>query len=86
MVLVLPVFFKILRFKITYMKQLKKKFVKDVHKFAEIGEVIYVEIKNIDTKSKKCILSIKDLDLLVFKTSPFNRTWVFLRIPLTGTN
>ena len=47
---------------LVHISEMSEKFVKDVHKFAEIGEVIYVEIKNIDTKSKKCILSIKDLN------------------------
>lgn len=47
---------------LVHISEISDKFVKDVNKYANIGEVIYVEIKNIDYKTKKCILSVKDLN------------------------
>lgn len=47
---------------LVHISEISDKFVKDVNKFAELGEIIYVEIKDIDHKTKKCILSVKDLN------------------------
>lgn len=47
---------------LVHISEISDKFVKDVHKYANIGETIYVEIKDIDKKTKKCILSVKDLN------------------------
>ncbi len=45
-----------------HISEITEKFVKDVNNYAKIGEKIYVEIKEIDSKSKKCILSVKGLN------------------------
>lgn len=47
---------------LVHISEISDKFVKDVHKYANIGETIYVEIKDVDYKTKKCILSVKDLN------------------------
>ncbi len=45
-----------------HISEITEKFVKDVNNYAKIGEEIYVEIKNIDSDNKKCILSVKGLN------------------------
>lgn len=52
-----------------HISEISDKFVKDVHKYAEIGETIYVEIKDIDGATKKCILSVKDLNYRIDENS-----------------
>lgn len=47
---------------LVHISEVSERFVKDINKFAELGETIYVEIKSIDEQSKKCILSIKELN------------------------
>lgn len=47
---------------LVHISEISDKFVKDVHKCANIGEIIYVEIKNIDNNNKRCILSVKELN------------------------
>lgn len=47
---------------LVHISQISDKFVENVNNYANIGETIYVEIKELDTKSNKCILSIKDLN------------------------
>ncbi|MCR4581857.1 MAG: S1 RNA-binding domain-containing protein [Bacilli bacterium] len=45
-----------------HISEITDKFVSDVNKFANIDEKIYAEIKSIDDKSKKCILTVKGLN------------------------
>ena len=45
-----------------HISEITEKFVKDVNNYAKIGEKIYVEIKEIDSNSNKCILSVKGLN------------------------
>lgn len=45
-----------------HISEISEKFVKDVNNYAKIGEQIYVEIKELDSASNRCILSIKDLN------------------------
>lgn len=45
-----------------HISQISEKFVENVNNYANIGETIYVEIKELDAESNKCILSIKDLN------------------------
>lgn len=47
---------------LVHISEISEKFVKDINNYATMGETIYVEIKAIDEKSKKCILSVKDLN------------------------
>ena len=47
---------------LVHISEITEKFVKDVNNYAKIGEEIYVEIKNIDSENKKCILSVKGLN------------------------
>lgn len=47
---------------LVHISEISEKFVKDVTKYAQIDEKIYVEIREINEESKKCILSIKDLN------------------------
>lgn len=47
---------------LVHISEITEKFVKDVNNYAKIGEQIYVEIKDIDTKNKKCILTVKGLN------------------------
>lgn len=45
-----------------HISEITEKFVKNVNFYAKIGETIYVEVKEIDEKTKKCILTIKGLN------------------------
>lgn len=45
-----------------HISEITEKFVKDVNNYARIGEKIYVEIREIDSDSNKCILSVKGLN------------------------
>lgn len=45
-----------------HISEITEKFVKDVSKYANVGESIYVEINDIDKKNKKCILTVKGLN------------------------
>jgi len=45
-----------------HISEITEKFVSDVNKFAKIDENIYAEVKEIDKKNKKCILSVKGLN------------------------
>lgn len=47
---------------LVHISEITEKFVKDVNNYAKIGEQIYVEIKDIDEKNKKCILTVKGLN------------------------
>jgi len=45
-----------------HISEITEKFVNDVNRFAKIDENVYVEVKSIDKKNKKCILSVKGLN------------------------
>lgn len=45
-----------------HISEITEKFVKDINNYAKIGESIYVEIKELDPKSDRCILSVKGLN------------------------
>lgn len=45
-----------------HISEITDKFVSDVNKFANVDENVYAEIKSIDDKNKKCILSVKGLN------------------------
>lgn len=45
-----------------HISEVSEKFVKDIHNYANIGEMIFVEIKEIDETNNRCILSIKELN------------------------
>ena len=47
---------------LVHISEISEKFVKDVTKYANIGETIYVEINSIDESTKKCILTVKGLN------------------------
>lgn len=47
---------------LVHISEITEKFVKDIKQYANKGETIYVEIKEIDDSSKKCILSVKGLN------------------------
>ena len=47
---------------LVHISEITEKFVKDVNTYAKIGETIYVEVKEINVKNKKCILTIKGLN------------------------
>lgn len=47
---------------LVHISEITEKFVKDVNNYAKLNEEIYVEIKEIDTNSKKCILTVKGLN------------------------
>jgi len=45
-----------------HISEITDKFVSDVNKFALEGENVYAEVKSIDNKNKKYILSVKGLN------------------------
>lgn len=45
-----------------HISEITEKFVKDINNYAKVGELIYVEIKEIDQNSNRCILSVKGLN------------------------
>ena len=45
-----------------HISEITDKFVSDVNKFASEGENVYAEVKSIDNKNKKLILSVKGLN------------------------
>lgn len=45
-----------------HISEISDRFVKDVKKYADVGEEIYVEILTINVDGKKCTLSIKDIN------------------------
>ena len=45
-----------------HISEIKDGFVKDITECAQIGEQIFVEILTIDNDTKKCVLSVKDLN------------------------
>jgi general stress protein 13 len=45
-----------------HISEITDKFVNDVNRFATKGENVFAEIKSIDDKNKKCILSVKGLN------------------------
>ena len=47
---------------LVHISEITDKFVSDVNNYAKIGETIYVEIKEIDYESGKCILTVKGLN------------------------
>lgn len=54
---------------LVHISEISEKFVKDVNNYAKIGEVIYVEIKDINADNNHCILSVKDLNYRVDNNS-----------------
>ena len=54
---------------LVHISEISEKFVKDITKYANIGEVIYVEIKEINKDTNKCILSVKDLNYRIDENS-----------------
>ncbi len=50
-----------------HISEITEKFVKDVNKYATIGETIYVEINDVDYENKKCILTIKGLNYRIIE-------------------
>ena len=49
-------------FGLVHISEISEKFVKDINSYVNIGETIYVEIKDIDKENNKYILSIKGLN------------------------
>lgn len=47
---------------LVHISEITEKFVRDINKYAKLGEVIYVEIKEIHPESNRCILSVKGLN------------------------
>lgn len=47
---------------LVHISSITDKFVKDINKYAKIGEEIFVEITEIDPKDNKLILSVKGLN------------------------
>lgn len=47
---------------LVHISEITEKFVRDVNNYAKVGEKIYVEIKEVDLESNKCILSVKGLN------------------------
>lgn len=47
---------------LVHISEITEKFVKDINNYAKIGETIYVEVKEIDPVSNRCILSVKGLN------------------------
>ncbi len=45
-----------------HISEITEKYVKNIKNYAKIDETIYVEIKEIDERAKKCILSVKGLN------------------------
>lgn len=45
-----------------HISEISEKFVKDVNNYAKVGEIIYVEIQEINPENNHCILSVKDLN------------------------
>lgn len=45
-----------------HISEITDKFVRNINNWAEVGETIYAEIVSIDENTKKCILTIKDLN------------------------
>lgn len=45
-----------------HISEISEKFVKDVSKYANIGETIYAEVNCIDELNKKCVLTVKGLN------------------------
>ncbi len=45
-----------------HISEISDKFVKDTNRYAEIGEEIYVEIKEINESNNHCVLSVKDIN------------------------
>ena len=54
---------------LVHISEISEKFVKDINKYADIGEVIYVEIKEIIEGTNRCILSVKDLNYRIDENS-----------------
>lgn len=57
-----------------HISEISDKFVRNVNSYAEIGETIYVEIKSVDKRNKRCILSIKDLNYRINDDSKVKET------------
>lgn len=47
---------------LVHISEITEKFVKDVNSYAKLNEEIYVEIKEIDETTKRCILTVKGLN------------------------
>ncbi len=45
-----------------HISEITEKFVKDVNKYASVGEKIFVEINSINEDNKTCILTVKGLN------------------------
>lgn len=53
---------------LVHISEITERFVKDINNYAKVGEKIYVEIKEIDAQSNKCILSVKGLNYRIDDT------------------
>ena len=45
-----------------HISEITEKYVKNINNYAKLKETIYVEIKAIDDKNRRCILSVKGLN------------------------
>jgi len=59
---------------LVHISEITEKFVKDVNKYAKVGETIYVEINSIDYKKKKCILTVKGLNYRIVENPKIRET------------
>ena len=50
-----------------HISEITEKFVRDIATYANISEKIYVEIKEINSNTKKCILTVKGLNYRIRK-------------------
>ncbi len=47
---------------LVHISEISNRYVTDINKYVNIGEHIYVLIKEIDYNNKRCVLSIKDIN------------------------
>lgn len=45
-----------------HISEIRNSFIKDISKFADIGEKVFAEVKSIDNEKKQIILSVKNLN------------------------
>lgn len=50
------------KYGLIHISEITEKFVKDINNYAKIGEIIYVEILDIDYNNNRYILSVKGLN------------------------
>lgn len=55
---------------LVHISEVSEEFVRDIHNYVSLGEVVYCQILEIDEKCKKLKLSIKDIN---YKTTPSKR-------------